>query len=297
MTGWDIPNISECIMTEPKGEITGLDEFSVQFPFAALSSEKKYFVVIRDFSFHVTDGKINMTNSKGSGEKAHKGMTLVRADIDGGNYRNVLLPNDLNYKNVDLIENEIHIYHGEVKTITNFQEINQLWSFNKMRENEILKTFQSFKNEYTEKVKVEKQTIKAIETEFFGVLKLDSKIDSYTCNITVDNNEIQLSFSNIDKNQFDKNLLTTNNVLVKTQDIQDYMVDEMLKLKNDSWLEEGQNNFDKNKFSKEIKLYGLNIYEDGAIGFYYKAGDLFWGHEILTNVGSNGRYIDSTIVG
>jgi hypothetical protein len=297
MTGWEITDFTECLMTEPKGEITGLDIFSAQYPLAALSSDKKYFVVIRDFSFHITDGRINMTNSKGSEEKVHKGMTIVKADKDGGNYYNVILPDALNYTRVELIGIEIHIYHGELKTITNFQEINKLWTLYKLSEEEILKTFQSFTNEYIERTTIEKQSVNAIETKDFGVLSLNKETDSYCSIIKFDRNEIQLSFSNIDKKQFYKNLTTAKKVFSKLGNIQENMINEMLKLKNDVWLEEEQNELNKNEFAKEIQFYGLNVYEDGTMQIYYRAGDLFWGHEIFTYVDSDGKYIDSKLVG
>src|SRR6218665_2507591 len=121
MTGWDIPDITQCLMSEPLGEISGMEDFLKNFPLAALSADKKRMVIIRDFSFHVTNGKVNMTNAKGSSERAHKGMTLVTAYNDGGNVHNIILPNNLEYNSVHLDGSEIHIYHGNEKTITNFQ--------------------------------------------------------------------------------------------------------------------------------------------------------------------------------
>ena len=51
------------------------------------------------------------------------------------------------------------------------------------------------------------------------------------------------------------------------------------------------------EFRKEIKLYGVKTYEDGSAELYYKANDLFWGHEIHTSIDNRQNYESSTIVG
>lgn len=297
ITGWDTPDLAQCLMSEPKGEISGLDEFLIQFPLAALSADKKHFVVIRDFAFHITKGKIDMTNAKATDENAHKGMTLVTANEDGGNIFNVILPDELEYNKVQVVGREIHICHGNERTITNAQELRKLWSFNKLSEPEILQIFQSLKNEFVAKPEIEKQTTGIVESDHFGVLTLDRKTDRYCCIFNFEGLDIKLSFSNIDRAQLDKNLLTTKALLTKTKTIQSSMVDEMLPVTNEVWLKEHQSEVSKSEFENNVKLCAIHVFEDGSASFYYDTGDLFWGHEILTHVDSMGKYRNSTVAG
>jgi len=297
MTGWDIPDITQCLMSEPMGEISGMEDFLKTYPLAALSSDKKHMAVIRDFSFHETKGKITMTNAKGSKEGAHTGMTLITAYSDGGNIHNVILPNNLTYSKVHLVGNEIHIYHGSEKTITNFQEVRKLWSFYKLSEPEILETFLSLKNEFIGKSESQTQSDKTINAEHFGILAFDDKTDRYWCEVQGPGGVVKLSFSNTDKTQFDKNIFTANGLLSMTTVVQNSMMKEMLPLKNMAWLNEHQNELDENDFSNELKLYALHVYENGSADFYFKAGNLFWGHEILTSVDAAGKYRNSAVAG
>jgi len=65
----------------------------------------------------------------------------------------------------------------------------------------------------------------------------------------------------------------------------------------DVYKRQGESELSKDEFQKEIKLYGINTYEDGSAEIYYKANDLFWGHEIQTSIDNEQKYESSTIVG
>jgi len=297
MTGWEVSNLTEALRAEFENKSNALYKFTKSYPLAAISLDRNYFVVMRDYLCNTVDDKQNMLNAAAENEESHKGMTLVRILGDAVHARNVILPKGINYRKLELDGDIISIFFDDGKITTNFQEINKLWTFYKLSESEILETFLGFTNEFKEKVKIEKQAAKTIDTDFFGTLTLDDELDSYCGKILLDDTEIQLSFSNFEKKQFDKNLLTTKKAIAKSKELQDSMINEMLELKNDVWLDEDQSIIDKAEFSTEIKLYGLNIYEDGDMEFFYTAGDLFWGHEIASSVDSIGEYLESKLIG
>jgi len=205
----------------------------------------------------------------------------------------VILPNSLNYDKVELNEETISINHSEGITTTNFTEINSLWTLENLEEKEILIRFKSLKNFIEEAEEVEKHTESSIENNFFGLLTLNQELDWYE----VTKDEIEFSFTNTILEQLIKNFSKTEKLIPHLNEIEGRMIEEMLVLKNESWLEDGENELSKEELLREIKLYGINTYEDGSAELYYKANDLFWGHEIQTSVHNEQNYESSTIVG
>ena len=302
MTGWETPDFTECLLSEPKGEISGMEKFLEEYPLAALSADKKYFAVIRDFSYHVTDGRIKLLNAKGEGERSHKGMTMVTATNNGGNFSNVIMPNDLDYKQIHLDGRQLHIHFGGDKKTTNFQEIYRRLSLDEkgnlvnLTEDEIVKAFYSLEDKFEEKIEIERQTIELIKTDFFGMLKLD-RTYSYVGNFVYNGASIRISFENIDKGNFDKNLASTERMLTKINELQNSMIDKMLEFKNGEWLESTGSVLSKNDFLGYIKLYGINVYEYGSLELFYKDGGLFSGHDIVIDADPDGNFVGANIMG
>ncbi len=62
--------------------------------------------------------------------------------------------------------------------------------------------------------------------------------------------------------------------------VDDFAVEKLLPLKNDSWLGEDERELTPADFKKKIKLQSINVAGDGCFEFWYDDGDLFWGHAI-----------------
>jgi hypothetical protein len=57
--------------------------------------------------------------------------------------------------------------------------------------------------------------------------------------------------------------------------------DKLLKIKNDSWLESGENKIGAVEFQDRMTLDHIGISSWGRIEFCFDDGDLFWGHTIV----------------
>ncbi len=68
-----------------------------------------------------------------------------------------------------------------------------------------------------------------------------------------------------------------------------HAVDQLLTLKNDSWLDEDEDPVNPNRFKARMILEELFFSRDGDVIFYHDDGDLFWGHAI--EIGMNGADI------
>jgi hypothetical protein len=61
---------------------------------------------------------------------------------------------------------------------------------------------------------------------------------------------------------------------------QNFAIQELLPLKNQFWLEEGQEEVTADSFANSLQLETIAISWNGSIEFYYNDGDLFFGHTI-----------------
>lgn len=62
--------------------------------------------------------------------------------------------------------------------------------------------------------------------------------------------------------------------------VNDYAVEQLLPLKNDSWLDEGEAELTKEQFLAKMKLESISVEEAGSFTFWHDDGDLFFGHSI-----------------
>jgi len=62
--------------------------------------------------------------------------------------------------------------------------------------------------------------------------------------------------------------------------VQDYAVQKLLPIKNESWLEEDEPELTSEQFKSRMTLESITVYPDGFFDFWHNDGDLFWGHAI-----------------
>jgi uncharacterized protein (TIGR03067 family) len=77
----------------------------------------------------------------------------------------------------------------------------------------------------------------------------------------------------------------------------DYAVDGLLELKNNTWLEEGEEALSANEFRARMKLEAITVEADGAVTFWHHDGDLFWGHSIQVCIDGNDECTSTDIPG
>lgn len=73
------------------------------------------------------------------------------------------------------------------------------------------------------------------------------------------------------------------------------MISDMLKLKNDYWLDENETELSEEEFIKPLRLNTIHLNDNGESSLNYFAAELFGGHDIMIDLDSDGNYIDSSI--
>ena len=78
--------------------------------------------------------------------------------------------------------------------------------------------------------------------------------------------------------------------------VKQYCANELLSLKNESWLSDGEDSVSEEEFVKKLQWQEMEASLDG-ITLYFSDGDLFWGHDIEVEIDKNGNLISADIVG
>jgi len=123
-----------------------------------------------------------------------------------------------------------------------------------------------------------------INTQRFGDLTLDRSIQWFEGEADWNGKTIRINFDT-DGNQDISACLEVAEKLwddqkLWKQKVADHAVKELLSLKNETWLDEGEALLTADEFKSRMKLQSITIRAGGGIDFWFDDGDLFWGHLI-----------------
>lgn len=118
----------------------------------------------------------------------------------------------------------------------------------------------------------------------FGELTLDRRINWYTVETEWNGATIVLNV-HVDHSGDTEAALQVARTLWKNQEqwkarIEDCAVQELLSLKSDNWLEEGEAELTADQFKARLELDSITVDHDGSFDFWHNDGDMFWGHAI-----------------
>jgi hypothetical protein len=121
-----------------------------------------------------------------------------------------------------------------------------------------------------------------IHTERFGPLVLDRSIGWFEGEAQWNGQSVRLTFPV--EGPLEEGLKTTEILWSDQrgwkQRVDDFAVQELLELKNDTWLGEGETPFARERFLSRMELTSISLSDDGDFEFWHDDGDLFWGHSI-----------------
>ncbi len=300
---WNIPNLLQSLEKESMGKSNLLSQYATKAPLCAINKNKNRFIVIRQFASRKNGDSIQIINKKPYKNNSffpnsHIGMTLASQSKKSSLEFNVVLPDDIHYTKIELENNEtINIFSDSGLTKTNFEEIKCLWSIKEYSERDILKKFKNLNNiiDLQDEYKISNTAF--INDVFFGKLLFDKELDTYTLIYQYKNNDINIQLCNTIDADLHNNLSTLKNRIKALPVYEDQIVKALLKLKNEEWLEEPQEKFSSNDFKKEIRITDITMHTDDSLEIYHQANDLFWGHDITSNISSMGEYEESNLIG
>lgn len=134
-----------------------------------------------------------------------------------------------------------------------------------------------------------------------GKLTLNKSIDQFEGSIAWFGKQIGLKIP-VDESGDPSDSLRTAKVLLANMEswaakVTDYAAANLLELKNDSWLDEGEQPITREEFIRRMQLESITAYPEGAFEFWHHDGDLFWGHSILVSGSLSKGLTDADIPG
>lgn len=122
-----------------------------------------------------------------------------------------------------------------------------------------------------------------IETERFGTLVLDRRINWFRGTVVWGGREVRISFDADDDLDISGQLQTAQTLFDAEQDwqpkIEEFAIKEKLSLAND-WRDEDAKPITEQEFLDRMQLESISIQPDGEFEFWHNDGDLFYGHSI-----------------
>jgi hypothetical protein len=124
-----------------------------------------------------------------------------------------------------------------------------------------------------------------LETIHFGDLWLNCQLDRFEGEAEWNGEEIEVNF----ESESDHDITTALAVAEKLWRVQrkwkkmveDFAVQELLPLKNRTWLEDGEKPLTARQFKERMTLNSITFHADGSIAFWHDDGNLFLEHDIL----------------
>ncbi|URZ01579.1 DUF2262 domain-containing protein [Clostridium felsineum] len=125
------------------------------------------------------------------------------------------------------------------------------------------------------------------EDSYFGTLTFDRMVNWYGRTIEWNDENISLSLLIDDREDINSSLevakVLFENQLKWKEKVSDYAVEQLLSLKNEVWLQEGEEELTADEFKSRMKLEAITVNPNGDFEFWHNDGDLFGGHSILVS--------------
>jgi hypothetical protein len=124
-----------------------------------------------------------------------------------------------------------------------------------------------------------------LEDSQFGTFHLNRRINWYEVDTTWNSGDVRLNLA-LKDSEDPSGAISVARSLWQSQDswnqrIYEYAVAKLLSPKNASWLQEDESEVTPEQFRNKMKQEAITVYSNGTFEFWFKDGDLFWGHSIM----------------
>ncbi len=126
-----------------------------------------------------------------------------------------------------------------------------------------------------------------VQSPTFGALVLNRRGGQYEGNAQWCGVDVRLSLSCADLTNPSTAIAIAESVFGAQEEwdkrVKEFAAERLLELKNDSWLEDEQEELSREDFMSHMKLQEISVEESGDFGLWHDDGDLFFGHTILVS--------------
>lgn len=140
-----------------------------------------------------------------------------------------------------------------------------------------------------------------IVDDLLGTLQWDDNLNWYRGEVRVANASFDLSLDPVEETDASGALSRAKQIVEDFERFRkmaaDYAVDGLLQLKNDTWLDEAEQQITADEFRARMKLEAISVEADDGVTFWHHDGDLFWGHSIQVCIDASDNCTGTDIPG
>ncbi|MEM1359757.1 MAG: DUF2262 domain-containing protein [Bacteroidota bacterium] len=141
----------------------------------------------------------------------------------------------------------------------------------------------------------------SIESDLFGNIEYSPEYDSYVAKVEWMGQAIDLECWFDEHRAIDSALVVAARLWQDQEkwqrEIEDFLVADLLDLKNEEWRQAGEPPVGAPLFLSRIRLEVVSVGEVGEFCFWYDDRELFWGHSILVSGTLTDGITDAEIAG
>jgi hypothetical protein len=295
---FDLMNILKQARLENASELNVLlNQYS---PLAVANEDYTVLLILRHFEVSFWKDKRSVLNCHPQGAYFQCGITITTSNEDAGTQSNVYIPNNLEYESLEINGKEIVIKTDKKAIKTNLTELYRKLEFwEDCTEAYIDAAFKSLCNEKYEAAVKPEVTDRTMKLPSVGTLTYNEAYEWYECNFVTDNDSFDISILHTTPEKSEKIRVYADNQIQSGfyKKMLAAMQADMVELKNNIWLSEGEAEITAEEFRKIISIESIVFYDDLSSAIYCNAGDIFWGHTIVIDIDENGNYKHSNIAG
>lgn len=313
MNGWEIKSFTQALSDAQNGNSTALDNFMDNYPLCAVKSDYSQAIILRRFHVQIWKDERRVLNCEPdtyAGSKSDDeqwGITLVNYDktTGSGSEGSKCIPN-YKYTTIIINDNSITLKWKNSEVTTNLKEI-----YNKLRfiygistTKEIEEAFGTLCNETIIAPPPVTAVYKTLESEILGTFKFDKKLEYYRTKYKIGKRNINITIDLTYPDELKKNLKKVEKLMSGKfyEKALQKMAKPMVKLKNDTWLEEYDDGQEEQPITtdellKRIRITDIAFDDECEAEIYCDDDDIFGGHSILISTNTRGTYQDATLAG
>jgi hypothetical protein len=135
------------------------------------------------------------------------------------------------------------------------------------------------------------------------MLRLDRRIKIFEGEVTYSGRSVQLSIpavqnaSEIDAGALSAAIQLVANLPQVDRAAKHFAASRLTQMKNDSWLEEDENEVSEREFQQRLVLAAIEAEAEGSISLFYDDGNLFFGHDVDVRGVVTGEFHEASISG
>ncbi|RZK88158.1 MAG: DUF2262 domain-containing protein [Hymenobacter sp.] len=297
-------NLVDLLRQAQAGQPTPLTDFLRRFaPLAATNADQNALLVLRHFDAAPSQNQRRVLNCRPRGIDFQPGITIATYSGTGGGQRNAYLPTGFIYTGLGLHGQEVELVQADgLALTTNLTELGRKLDFwGTFSEDDLRAAFSRLCNERyaPSQPAVPAPSELVLELPGVGLLTYEPRYEWYAGSFTVAGQPVTITIAYAATPQ-----LLPLQAWVAQQLLAHFwepllaaMTDQLLTLKNDAWLDEGEPELSKEAFQQRVTLSGIAFYADGSAAIYCNDDELFLGHTIEISVAENGKYRTAHLAG